>query len=132
MYTMKQACKLTNLPYETLKFYCNEGLIPNIKRDKNNYRVFDERNIRWINNMQCLKRCGMGIKEMKDYLKLCLEGQPTIPARMEMLAKHRKELLAKINELNENLAYLDYKNEFYQNVLDGKIPYKSDLIRTDD
>ena len=37
MYTMKQACKLTNLPYETLKFYCNEGLIPNIKRDKNNY-----------------------------------------------------------------------------------------------
>ncbi|HJF85498.1 MerR family transcriptional regulator [Megamonas hypermegale] len=132
MYTMKQACKLTNLPYETLKFYCNEGLIPNIKRDKNNYRVFDERNIRWINNMQCLKRCGMSIKEMKDYLKLCLEGQPTIPARMEMLAKHRKELLAKINELNENLAYLDYKNEFYQNVLDGKIPYKSDLIRTDD
>lgn len=131
MYTMKQACKLTNLPYETLKFYCNEGLIPNIKRDKNNYRVFDERNIRWINNMQCLKRCGMSIKEMKDYLKLCLEGQPTIPARMEMLAKHRKELLAKINELNENLAYLDYKNEFYQNVLDGKIPYKSDLIRTD-
>lgn len=132
MYTMKQACKLTNLPYETLKFYCNEGLIPNIKRDKNNYRVFDERNIRWINNMQCLKRCGMSIKEMKDYLKLCLEGQPTIPARMEMLAKHRKELLAKINELNENLAHLDYKNEFYQNVLDGKIPYKSDLIRTDD
>ena len=132
MYTMKQTCKLTNLPYETLKFYCNEGLIPNIKRDKNNYRVFDERNIRWINNMQCLKRCGMSIKEMKDYLKLCLEGQPTIPARMEMLAKHRKELLAKINELNENLAYLDYKNEFYQNVLDGKIPYKSDLIRTDD
>lgn len=132
MYTMKQACKLTNLPYETLKFYCNEGLIPNIKRNKNNYRVFDERNIRWINNMQCLKRCGMSIKEMKDYLKLCLEGQPTIPARMEMLAKHRKELLAKINELNENLAYLDYKNEFYQNVLDGKIPYKSDLIRTDD
>lgn len=132
MYTMKQACKLTNLPYETLKFYCNEGLIPNIKRDKNNYRIFDERNIRWINNMQCLKRCGMSIKEMKDYLKLCLEGQPTIPARMEMLAKHRKELLAKINELNENLAYLDYKNEFYQNVLDGKIPYKSDLIRTDD
>ena len=131
MYTMKQACKLTNLPYETLKFYCNEGLIPNIKRDKNNYRVFDERNIRWINNMQCLKRCGMSIKEMKDYLKLCLEGQPTIPARMEMLAKHRQELLAKIDELNENLAYLDYKNEFYQNVLDGKIPYKSDLIRTD-
>lgn len=125
MYTMKQACKLTNLPYETLKFYCNEGLIPNIKRDKNNYRVFDERNIRWINNMQCLKRCGMSIKEMKDYLKLCLEGQPTIPARMEMLAKHRKELLAKINELNENLAYLDYKTNSTKMYWTEKSPIKA-------
>ena len=35
MYTMKEACKLTNLSYETLKYYCNEGLVPNIKRDKN-------------------------------------------------------------------------------------------------
>lgn len=30
MYTMKQACELTKLSYETLKFYCNEGLVPNV------------------------------------------------------------------------------------------------------
>ena len=39
MYTMKQACELTKLSYETLKFYCNEGLVPNVKRDKNNHRI---------------------------------------------------------------------------------------------
>ena len=39
LYTMKQACNETGLTYDTLKFYCNEGLIPNVKRDKNNYRV---------------------------------------------------------------------------------------------
>lgn len=132
MYTMKQACELTNLPYETLKFYCNEGLVPNVKRDKNNYRIFDERNIRWINNLSCLKQCGMSIKNIKEYLALCLEGESTIPLRMEMLAVHRKNLVKKLNELNKNLAYLDFKNNFYQDVLDGKIPYKSDLIKVEE
>lgn len=129
---MKQACELTNLPYETLKFYCNEGLVPNVKRDKNNYRIFDERNIRWINNLSCLKQCGMSIKNIKEYLALCLEGESTIPQRMEMLAVHRKNLVKKLDELNKNLAYLDFKNNFYQDVLDGKIPYKSDLIKIEE
>ena len=51
MYTMKQACELTKLSYETLKFYCNEGLVPNVKRDKNNHRIFDDRDIAWINSL---------------------------------------------------------------------------------
>lgn len=132
MYTMKQACELTNLPYETLKFYCNEGLVPNVRRDKNNYRIFSDRNIRWINNLNCLKRCGMSIKNIKEYLALCLEGESSIPQRMEMLAVHRKDLVKKLDELNKNLAYLDYKNQFYQDVLDKKIPYKSDLIKAEE
>ena len=66
MYTMKQACELTKLSYETLKFYCNEGLVPNVKRDKNNHRIFDDRDIAWIN-------CDMSIREMKEYIALCLE-----------------------------------------------------------
>ena len=123
---------MTNLPYETLKFYCNEGLVPNVRRDKNNYRIFSDRNIRWINNLNCLKRCGMSIKNIKEYLALCLEGESSIPQRMEMLAIHRKDLVKKLDELNKNLAYLDYKNQFYQDVLDKKIPYKSDLIKAEE
>ena len=70
MYTMKQACELTKLSYETLKFYCNEGLVPNVKRDKNNHRIFDDRDIAWINSLNCLKNCDMSIREMKEYIAL--------------------------------------------------------------
>lgn len=46
MYTMKECCQITGLNYDTLKFYCNEGLIPNVKRQQNNsYRVFDDNDI---------------------------------------------------------------------------------------
>ena len=97
MYTMKQACQATNLSYETLKFYCNEGLIPNVKRGPNNYRLFDEHDINWINSLSCLKRCGMSIQEMKEYLALCLEGEKTIPERMAILQKHKASLKNKMH-----------------------------------
>ena len=84
MYTMKEACELTGLSYETLKFYCNEGLVPNVQRDSRNYRVFTERNIKWIQSLTCLKNCGMTINEMKEYLALCIEGKSSIPKRKEI------------------------------------------------
>ena len=59
MYTMKQACQAAGMSYETLKFYCNEGLVPNVKRSANNYRIFDDHDINWIKSLSCLKRCGM-------------------------------------------------------------------------
>ena len=48
MYSMKEACIQTGMSYETLKFYCKEGLVPNVKRDSHNYRVFDDRDIKWL------------------------------------------------------------------------------------
>ena len=81
MYTMKDVCTMTGLPYETLRFYCNEGLLPNVRRDKNNYRIFSERDLNWLQGLLCLKRCGMSLKDMKRYMAFCLKGQESIPAR---------------------------------------------------
>lgn len=89
MYTMMQVCRETDMTYQALKYYCNEGLVPNVKRDKNNRRVFDEADVKWIKDLICLKKCGMSIQEMKEYLDLCLQGQSTIPRRKELLAKSR-------------------------------------------
>ena len=86
MYSMKEACVQTGMSYETLKFYCKEGLVPNVKRDSHNYRVFDDRDIKWIQSLGCLKRCGMTLAEMKEYLAYCLEGPSSIPERKEILA----------------------------------------------
>ena len=87
MYTMKQACRQTGLSYETLKFYCNQGLVPNVQRDSLNRRVFTDKNIAWINSLSCLKNCNMGIGEMKEYLQLCLQGQSSIPERKQILER---------------------------------------------
>ena len=99
MYTMKEACAQTGLSYETLKFYCNQGLVPNV--------------------------CGMGIREMQEYISLCLEGQSSIPHRKKILERKRRELEQELSRIRESIAYIDRKQNFYDDVLSGKAPYVS-------
>ena len=128
MYSMKEACTLTNMTYENLKFYCNEGLVPNVKRDSRNYRVFDEHDIKWIQSLNCLKSCGISLAEMKTYLALCLAGEGTIPERKVILAEKKEALLQSIAELQKSVAFIDWKQGFYDDVLSGKTEYYSNLV----
>ena len=83
LYSMKDVCEQTGMTYEALKFYCNQGLVPHVKRDAGNRRVFDERDLAWIQGLGCLKRCGLSIREMRHYVQLCLAGAASIPERKD-------------------------------------------------
>ena len=132
MYTMMQVCRELDMTYQTLKYYCNEGLIPNVKRDRNNRRIFDEKDVKWIKDLTCLKKCGLSIQEMKEYLELCMQGESTIIPRKEMLSQKQEELRISIKELEDSIRYIDWKQNFYDEVLSGKRPYVSNLIRTEE
>ncbi len=132
MYTMMQVCRELGISYQTLKFYCNEGLIPHVKRDKNNRRCFDDATVKWIHDLGCLKKCGMSIAEMKEYLDLCLEGPSSIQKRKVILEKKQQELQKEIDGIKESMAYIDWKQQFYDDVLSGEIPYRSNLIKSSD
>ena len=131
LYSMKQTCEITGLSYDTLKFYCNEGLIPNVKRDQNNYRVFNDHDIEWIKSLSCLKNCNMSLKEMKKYLALCLQGEVSIPERQKILDDKLIELQNKIKEIQDSIDFIHWKQNFYQDVLSGKTKYYSNLILED-
>lgn len=128
MYTMKEACEQTGLSYETLKFYCNQGLVPKVKRDKNNRRIFNDKDIAWINSLHCLKNCGMSISEMQEYVKLCIIGESSIPERKVILETKRNSLLQQIKVLQDSIDYIDWKQGFYDDVLSGKTKYYSNLV----
>ena len=128
LYAMKEACEQTGLPYETLKNNCNTALVPNVKRLDNNRRVFDDHDIAWIKSLTCLKKCGMTIEEMKQYLAYCLQGPDSIPVRKIMLDKKRSLLQEKLQEIQESIDYIDWKQNFYDEVTSGKRVYTSDLL----
>ena len=125
MFTMKEACQQTQLSYETLKFYCNQGLVPNVKRDKNNHRIFDEHDIQWINRLNSLKQCGMSIAEIKDYIELCYDGEAAIHQKKEILNEKRQSLVEQLKQLQDCIDAIDQMQEFYDNILHGKSKYCS-------
>ena len=131
LYSMKETCDITGLTYDTLKFYCNKGLIPNVKRDKSNYRIFDDNDINWIKSLTCLKKCGMSIVEMKEYLDLCLKGQISIPERQSILENKLHELEYKKQEIDEAINFIHWKQNFYNDVLAGITKYYSNIINTE-
>ena len=128
LFTMKAVCEKTGMTYETLKFYCNQGIVPHVKRDAGNRRVFDERDVAWIESLGCLKRCGLSIQEMRHYVQLCLQGEASIPERKKILAQKRQALVEQIAQLQGAVAYVDQKQAFYEDVLAGKRPYVSNLL----
>lgn len=128
LHTMKETCELTGMPYENLKYYCNTGLVPNVKRSANNRRVFDDHDVAWIKSLTCLKKCGMTIEEMKQYLAYCLQGPASIPVRKVMLEKKLAILKEKKKDIQESIDYIGWKQNFYNDVLSGKQPYISDLL----
>lgn len=129
MFSMKEVCKMTGMQYETLKFYCNKGLVPNVQRNKNNYRVFDQHDVEWIKSLICLKKCGMSLEEMKKYLELCLEGPSSIPQRKIMLEEKQKKLFEQLKDVQDSIDYINWKQNFYDEVLSGKRKYFSNLIK---
>ena len=94
--------------------------------------MFDEHDIEWIKGLTCLKRCGMSLEDMKLYLELCLKGKSTIPERKEILKNQRNLLMKRMENLQKDIAYIDWKQHYYDDVLSGKIKYTSNLINTDE
>lgn len=74
----------------------------------------------------------MTINEMKEYLQLCLKGEETIPERQRILEKKLKKLEHKVQKINESIDFIHWKQNFYEDVLNGKVKYFSNLIQKDD
>lgn len=129
MKKMNDVCKETGLSYETLKYYCNEGLVPNHQRDHHNHRIFSEDDIQWIKGLICLRQCGMSIADMKTYMHHCMVGIESIPQRKNMLEETRKDLEKRKQRIEESLDYIDAKQAFYDEILQGKRPYHSSLMK---
>lgn len=116
-YSIGEFSKLTNLGIHTLRYYEQEGLITP-GRNSSNRRCYSDKDLAWIEFIKRLKDTGMPIKEIQHYAKLRAAGDPTLCERMEMLTAHREALNEQIRQLQEHMAKLDDKIDFYRQEID--------------
>ncbi len=108
------ASERTDLSADTLRYYERIGLIPTIGRTESGIRDYDDDDIKRIEFIQCLKKAGLSIKALTEYMELLQQGDETLEARKAILISQRRELASQIQEMQETLDFLDYKIGVYE------------------
>lgn len=104
--------KLSIAP-STLRYYEKEGLLPSVERTEGGIRVYTQKDVEWLKLIECLKKTKMPIKEIKQFIEWCGEGDATIPLRLELIKRQKNAVLNEIAELNDTLEMLDFKEWYY-------------------
>lgn len=105
----------------TVRYYTDMGLVPTLKRDKNGNRIFDENSKNWLIGIKNLRGSGMSIKAVKDYVNLCLEGESTLEMRYKIIIEQKKKLEEQLKEMNERYEYIQYKENWYLDIMNNNI-----------
>ena len=114
LYTVGEMAKLIGVPASTLRYYDQEGLLPFVERSKGGIRMFTERDYATLRVIDCLKKSGLSIKEIKAFIALAAEGDASLDQRLELFQRRREAVLQQIRDLQDTLALLEYKCWYYQ------------------
>ena len=117
-YSIGTVAEKMNLSVHTLRYYDQEGLLPFVERDASGRRIFHERDIILLNTIECLKKTGMSIKEIRQYVDWCVEGVSSVPQRYELMLQRKQEIEAQMQELQKMLDTIQTKCDFYQQALE--------------
>lgn len=114
VYTVGEMAKLLGIPASTLRYYDKEGLLPFVERSPGGMRMFQEKDYEWLQIIECLKKTGMPLKDIRTYIDMAMRGDETIEQRLKMIEKQRQAVRAQMAELQKTLDTLDFKCWYYE------------------
>lgn len=114
VYTVGEMARLLNVPASTLRYYDKEGLLPFVERSSGGIRMFKDSDYEWLQVIGCLKKAGMSIRDIRQYILLAMRGDSTIGDRLQMFYTQRERLLEQMEQLRQTLDTLNYKCWFYE------------------
>ncbi len=116
MYTIGQVAEMFNLPVSTLRYYDKQGLFPQLKRESG-IRRFSDNEIEALRVIECLKKSGLEIKDIRLFMDWCMEGPSTYADRFELIRKQKERVEAEIRQMNKTLDMLRYKCWYYSQAM---------------
>lgn len=116
MYTIGQVSERFHIPISTLRYYDKEGLFPEIQRTSG-IRRFGEKEIDALRVIECLKKSGLEIKDIKQFMEWCIQGSETYPQRLNLFLRQRRQVEAELAHMNRVLDMLKFKCWYYEEAL---------------
>lgn len=112
--SVREVCERFDITPDTLRYYERIGVIPEIGRTSGGTRRYDEEAIGWVNNAVCMRKAGVSVEAIAEYVRLYRMGDETLQARLDLLSGEREKLLKQQEELKATVALLNYKISRYE------------------
>ena len=131
MYTIGQVAEMFGLPVSTLRYYDKQGLFPGLER-ASGIRRFGDTELEALRVIECLKKAGMEIKDIRLFMEWCAEGPSTYPKRKAMFEERKAHMESEIANMNRALDMLRFKCWYYEQAIqDGSEDRLKALIPDD-
>lgn len=114
IYTVGEMAKRIGVAPSTLRYYNKEGLLPFVERSSGGIRVFKEADYEWLKVIDCLKKTGMPLKDIREFILMVMQGDSTIDERLELIKNQRDEVGKQMQELQETMDILNFKCWYYE------------------
>ena len=132
LYTVGEVAKKLNVAASTLRYYDKEGLFPFIERSGGGIRMFKDEDFAWLEIIDCLKRTGMPIKDIKHFVDCCVEGDSTIDERLSIIQSQRDAVINQMKEMQEMLDILNFKTWYYETAKEAGTCAIQNVVKIED
>ena len=128
-FPISQACERTGFSADTLRFYEKAGLLPGVTR-RGGRRVYSEANLLAVKLIDCLKKTGMPLAEIAEFMRLTTKGDKTVKKRLEMMRKREIAAKAQLAEIQASLAHIEFKVWYYETAAKEGLSVLADIEAT--
>ena len=131
-HSIGEVAHTTGIPISTLRYYDREGLFPNMERSSGGIRVFSDAEIEAIRIIECLKASGLSIKEIRQFLNWCLEGDASLQKRRDLFYERLEAVQKQIADLQKTMNTIKFKCWYYDTALAAGTEEKAKNMREEE
>ncbi len=118
-YTIKEAAQIMGIPATTLRYYDRQGLLPFVERKQSGYRVFSDNDIMLLRVIDCLKRSGMELKDIRQFTEWLREGDASLEKRYQMFLERKEAVEQQMAEMQKTLDMINHKCWYYKTAIEA-------------
>lgn len=128
MYTIGQISEMFHLPISTIRYYDKAGLFPDLERTSG-IRRFGPKEIEALRVIECLKKSGLEIKDIKLFMEWCSQGSSTYAQRRELFLRRKEIVEQDIAKMEKVLDMIRFKCWYYEQAIrDGNEDRLNEMI----
>ena len=130
--TIKEVSEKYDISSDTIRYYERIGMIPEVTRTASGIRDYQESDLSWVELVICMRKAGVSVESLIEYVKMCMQGDTTFSARLHLLQEEKEKLEEQRSQLETAMKRLDYKISRYQRAVDtGELNWDKDTCNND-